>query len=65
MGKLQNQLKSSHHSSNKDQFDEERIVASIRVLQYLLPLAIVCTVDNEIVRSLIQEGTPTELRKKY
>ena len=64
MGKLHNQFKSSHNSNNKDQSDGERIVASIGVLQYLLPLAIVCIVDNEIVRSLIQEGTPAELRKE-
>ncbi|XP_033223376.1 RAB11-binding protein RELCH homolog isoform X2 [Belonocnema kinseyi] len=65
IGKLHSQFKSSHPSSNKEQSDGERIVASIGVLQYLLPLAIVCTVDNEIVRSLTQEGTSAELPLEF
>ncbi|XP_012259710.2 RAB11-binding protein RELCH homolog [Athalia rosae] len=67
LSKLRNQLKPSHHQNlqSKENSDRDRVVASIDVLQCLLPHTIVCVADNENVKALIQEQKPSELPSEF
>lgn len=65
ISKVKNHLKSSYlqHSPNKDHVDEEKIVSSVGVLQYLLPHMVICIADTDSVRTYIEHGTSSDLRE--
>ncbi|XP_012276159.1 lisH domain and HEAT repeat-containing protein KIAA1468 homolog isoform X2 [Orussus abietinus] len=64
--KLKNQLRPTHHHSpTKDQMDQERLVASVGVLHYVLPHTVVCVVDVDRVKSRIRGGTATDLTEDF
>lgn len=60
ISKVKSQL-SNQYSQNRDITDEQKIVPSIIVLQYLIPHTIVCIADSETVRDCIEETTSSNL----
>ncbi|XP_046607039.1 RAB11-binding protein RELCH homolog isoform X1 [Neodiprion virginianus] len=67
LSKLRCQLKPSHHQNiqNKIHSDGDRAVASINVLQYLLPHTVVCVANTENVKAFVQESKPSDLPDEF
>jgi hypothetical protein len=63
ISKVKTQLKQAHSqtSPNKDYIDEEKLVPSIGVLQYILPYTVLCVADTDVVRAFIEDGTSPDL----
>lgn len=59
--KLKSQLKPVNQSPGKEHVDVDKIVASIGVLQNLLPHTVVCVADNDVVRSEVTDDVSSEL----
>ncbi|KAG7187845.1 hypothetical protein KM043_016879 [Ampulex compressa] len=67
ISKVKKQLKPGHsqYSPNKEHIDEERIVSSIGVLQYLLPHTVVCVADTSTVRAYIKDDISSDLPSTF
>lgn len=63
ISKVKNQLKPTHPqtSPNKDYVDEEKLVPSIGILQYILPYTVLCVADSDEVRACVEDGTSPDL----
>lgn len=63
ISKVKKQLKSIHSyaSPNKDFVEEEKLVPSIGILQWILPYTILCVANTDEVSACIEDGTSSDL----
>lgn len=63
ISKVKNQLKPAHSqaSPNKDYVDEEKLVPSISILQWILPYMVLCVANTDEVLACVEDGTSSDL----
>ncbi|XP_012223943.1 RAB11-binding protein RELCH homolog isoform X2 [Linepithema humile] len=67
ISKVKKQLKSIHSyaSPNKDFVEEEKLVPSIGILQWILPYTVLCVANTDEVLACIEDGTSSDLSEEF